>query len=128
MTGARQAAEARGRRAEWIASVWLMAKGYRVLERRLRTPFGEIDLVAVKGQVLAFIEIKTRGRPAKAVEALTPRQQARLIRAGAYFRSSRRAFARLQPRFDLIVMDQGRWPDHRRGAWQAEGRDALSLN
>tara|TARA_R110002073_G_scaffold201731_2_gene360958 strand:+ start:9511 stop:9897 length:387 start_codon:yes stop_codon:yes gene_type:complete len=128
MTGARQAAEARGRRAEMLAALWLMAKGYRIIERRLRTPFGEIDLVAVRGRVLAFIEIKARGRSGRAIEALTPRQQARLIRAGAHFRSSRRGLARLQPRFDLIVMEYGRWPDHRRGAWQAEGRDAQGLN
>lgn len=128
MTGLRQAAEARGRRAETLAALWLMMKGYRILARRIRTPYGELDLVAQRGPVLAFIEVKASDRRGRALMALTPHQQGRLIRAGAYFRSTQRGLARLQPRFDLMVIETGRWPDHRRGAWQAEGRDARDLN
>ncbi len=124
----RKAAETRGRRAENFASLWLMAKGYQILERRCRTPHGEIDLVARRGSVLAFIEVKARARLDAALDALTARQRARLIRARAIYRANNNKLARLQPRFDLILMVPGRWPDHRRGAWQAEGRDAMSLN
>ncbi|MEE2565420.1 YraN family protein [Hyphobacterium marinum] len=128
MTGKRQAAEARGRRAETLTAIWLMAKGYRILARRARTPYGELDLVAKRGPVLAFVEVKTSDKQGRAVHALSPRQQGRLIRAGAWFRSRSDEFARLQPRFDLMIIEPGRWPEHRRGAWQAEGRDALDLN
>ena len=49
-----------GRRAEVIAALWLLAKGYRILGFRLKTPFAEIDLLVLRGQVLAGVEVKTR--------------------------------------------------------------------
>jgi putative endonuclease len=56
----RQAAEIRGRRGEAIAAWWLRLHGWRILAQRVRTPRGEVDLVAKRGKTLAFIEVKAR--------------------------------------------------------------------
>src|SRR5262245_23358717 len=48
----------RGRLSEWLAAAVLLGKGYRLLGRRIRTPFGEIDLIALRGRRLAFVEVK----------------------------------------------------------------------
>ena len=84
----RQTAERGGRRAERLAAWWLRLTGWRILAVRARTPVGEVDLVARRGRVLAFIEVKARGseedaglsldewrlrRVARAAEALAPR-------------------------------------------------------
>ena len=66
----RQRAERRGRLAEWLAAGALMLKGYRLLARRQRGPFGEIDLIAVRGNRIAFIEVKQRRSGAEAAAAL----------------------------------------------------------
>jgi len=86
----RQLAERGGRRAEALAALWLQLKGWSVIGRRVRTPRGEVDLVARRGKVLAFIEVKARAtaaeaelslddyrlrRVAAAAEALAPRYQ-----------------------------------------------------
>lgn len=84
----RQIAERDGRRGETRAALWLMLKGWSILGRRVRTPVGEVDLIARRGKVLAFIEVKARRtsadaslsldhfrlrRVAAAAEALVPR-------------------------------------------------------
>jgi putative endonuclease len=58
-----------------------MAKGYRILKKRFRTPYGEIDLVARKRNLLAFVEVKARASLDEAAYAVTPRQQQRIIAA-----------------------------------------------
>ena len=57
---ARQRAERRGRTGETVAAFWLRLKGYRILATRLRTPVGEIDLIASQGRITAFVEVKAR--------------------------------------------------------------------
>lgn len=70
--GKREAAEARGRRAEALAAWWLRAKGYMILSRRVRLAVGEIDLVARKGDVIVFIEVKERATLDDAPGCVTP--------------------------------------------------------
>lgn len=53
----RQSAEASGRRGERLAGWWLRLKGWRILARRVRTPAGEVDLVAKKGNLVAFVKV-----------------------------------------------------------------------
>ena len=77
------AARLAGRRAEVIAALWLMAKGYRILGFRLKTRQAEIDLLAVRGRTLAVVEVKRRGDLLTALETVTFDQRDRLRRAGA---------------------------------------------
>src|ERR1700676_5701859 len=70
-----------GLSAESRAAAYLMAKGYRILAKRYRTPYGEIDLVARRRHLVAFIEVKARASLDEAAYAVTPRQQARIIEA-----------------------------------------------
>ena len=111
------AARTSGRRAEVWAAVWLMARGYRILGFRLKTPQAEIDLLAVKGQVLAVVEVKRRTTLTAALEAVSADQRERLRRAGRNLASRRPALADKAVRLDLIAMAPGRWPKHCPDAW-----------
>ncbi len=106
-----------GRRAEWLAALWLMAKGYRILGLRLKTPFGEIDLLAQRGQVLAVVEVKRRRTQDEALYAVGAVQRERLARAGANLAARRHAARPLCVRLDLIALAPGRWPRHIPAAW-----------
>lgn len=117
-TAQRRRAWSRGRRAETLAAWWLRLKGYRILARDLRTPVGEIDIIARRGGVLAIVEVKARDNLAAAADSLRPRQQGRIERAAGAFLASRPALARLQPRFDVILMAPGRLPRHLPDAWR----------
>ena len=70
-----------GYRPKASAAAYLMAKGYRILAKRFRTPHGEIDIVARRRNLLAFVEVKARATLDDAAYAVTPRQQARIIDA-----------------------------------------------
>jgi len=107
-----------GRRAEVIAALWLLAKGYRILGFRLRTPQGEIDLLAARGDVLAVVEVKIRATLDAALEAVTPDQRRRLRRAGAQLAARRRRPLRV--RLDLIALAPGRRPRHIPDAWRED--------
>src|SRR6202171_4517486 len=77
----RVAAFRTGISAESRAAAYPMAKGYRILAKRFRTPHGEIDIVARRRNLLVFIEVKARASLDEAAYAVTPRQQARIIDA-----------------------------------------------
>ncbi|MEM1307829.1 MAG: YraN family protein, partial [Pseudomonadota bacterium] len=79
----RQRREAFGRWAEWFAAALLILRGYRILGRRVRTGRGEIDIVAVRGRRLAFVEVKARATATQAEAAVSPHQAARLVGAAA---------------------------------------------
>jgi putative endonuclease len=108
-----------GRRAEVVAALWLIAKGYRVLGFRLATPQGEIDLLVAKGRVIAAVEVKIRPTLATALEAVTANQRQRLRRALAMF-AARRGRGDADLRLDLIALAPGRFPRHIPGAWRED--------
>ncbi|PIB94262.1 YraN family protein [Caulobacter sp. FWC2] len=111
------AARKLGRRAEVVAALWLMAKGYRILGFRLATPLGEIDLLAQRGKVLAVVEVKQRTTIEDALDAVTPTQRDRLRRAAAHLSAHRLALRDLSVRLDLIALAPGRAPRHLANAW-----------
>jgi putative endonuclease len=112
------AARKSGRRGEVLAALWLMAKGYRILGFRLKTPQGEIDLLALRGKVLAVVEVKRRMTLAQAAEAVTPEQRARLRRAGEALAGRRPSLRQTAVRLDLITLAPGRLPRHSPDAWK----------
>ena len=124
MTEARRArglaARLSGRRAEVIAALWLMAKGYRILGFRLRTPFAEIDLLALRGKVLAGVEVKTRTTLEGALAAVGADQRQRLRRALRFIADKRRGLAGTTLRLDLMALAPGRAPRHIPDAWSED--------
>ena len=119
--GARQRAERHGRRAETLAAWYLRCKGYRILARRYKTPVGEIDLIARRGRLLAFVEVKRRPTLAEAAQAVSAFGQARIARAAALWLAAHPAAASLDCRFDVIISVPRRLPRHIVGAFDAGG-------
>src|SRR5438046_1206497 len=107
-----------GRRGEVIAALWLMAKGYRILGFRLRTPQAEIDVLALKGRILAVGEVKRRGDLLTALETVSFDQRERLRRAGAALAAHRPRLAGAAVRLDLLALAPGRLPMHIPDAWK----------
>ena len=110
-------AESSGRRAEFLCAWWLRLKGYRIVAQRSRQPVGEIDLVAVRGGVLAFVEVKARVSVRVAAESVSPRQQARVTRAAQSFAAGHPEFDAHAMRFDVMLVAPRRRPVHIPNAW-----------
>jgi putative endonuclease len=107
----RQGRERAGRFAETVAA-WLLRL------RRYATPLGEIDLVARRGDLLIFVEVKQRPRAAEALASLLPRQQARIARAAAAYLQRRPGLACCAVRFDLVAVAPWRLPRHVQDIWR----------
>ncbi len=118
MTVERRAREARGRWAETLAAWSLRLRGFRVVARRYRTPLGEIDLVARRGRLLAFVEVKARPHRNQALEALTVEQRARTVRAAQLFLQRHPSYTSYTMRFDLVAICPWRLPFHLNDAWR----------
>ena len=102
----------RGRLSEWVAAAALLARGYRILGRRVRTPHGEIDLIAVRGRRLAFVVVKRRATRAEAEAALSTRQAGRMARAAEFWVSRHAAFREHDRGLDAMLVVPGRLPIH----------------
>ncbi len=107
----RQRAERGGRRAERLAAWWLRLKGWHILAMRARTPVGEVDLIARRGQVLAFIEVKARATEAEADLALDEYRLRRVV-AAAEALAHRYARPGDDIRIDAVLMTPWRLPRH----------------
>ncbi len=122
-TPTRRKAERRGRRSESWAALLLLLKGYRILGRRVKTPLGEIDLVARSPRgILCFIEVKQRETGMAAHESVAPRQQARIARAAALYLARHPGLDVKGMRFDIVTLAPKALPRHIRDAWQPEGQ------
>ena len=115
----RVAAFRTGLSAESRAAAYLMAKGYRILARRFRTPHGEIDLVARRRNLLAFVEVKARATLDEAAFAVTPRQQLRIINAAQGWLVAHPEHADYDLRFDAILIAPRSLPRHVLAAFDA---------
>jgi putative endonuclease len=110
-----------GRTGEWLAALRLMAAGYRIVARNFRSPVGEIDLIARRGRILVFVEVKHRAGRTAAAEAILPRQQARIRRAAEAFLALRPELATFSLRFDAMLLAPWRVPLHIVDAWRDAG-------
>ena len=114
--GDRRAAEASGRRGERLAGWWLRLKGWRILDRRVRTPAGEVDIVARRGTLVAFVEVKARRTAAELDWAIDERRLSRVAAAAEYL-MPRYAGPGDDIRVDVILLAPGARPRHIENAW-----------
>lgn len=115
----RVAAFQTGISAESRAAAWLIAKGYRIHARRFRTPHGEIDIVARRGNLIAFVEVKARARLDDAAYAVTPKQRQRIVAAAEVWLMTHPEHANFELRFDVVLVAPKRWPTHLTAAFDA---------
>lgn len=101
-----------GLSSETIAAAWLTLRGWRVLARRHKTPLGEIDIIAVRGSRLAFIEVKRRRTLADAEASITSRQSKRVRRAADLWLSRNQRYRDHEIGFDLVFLLPRHWPKH----------------
>ena len=113
----RQQAEKRGRGAETLACWHLRLRGWQILARRARVPGGEVDIVARRGRILAFVEVKARASEEAAAMALDDWRLRRVAVA-----AERLAPRYLRPdddiRIDALFIVPRRWPKHLVNVWQ----------
>lgn len=108
----RRRALRRGARGEWLASLALMLKGYRILERRYRTRLGEIDLIARRGDLVLIVEVKVRSNLIAAMEAVGRLSERRIEAAADLWLARQPDYGRLSVRFDMVAVLPRRWPVH----------------
>ena len=101
-----------GAHAETIAELWLRLKLYKILARRYRVNGGEIDIVARRGDVVAFVEVKARAEMDAALIAITPQKQRRLRIAAARWLARNPWAARCTLRADAVFIAPRRLPQH----------------
>lgn len=114
----RRKAEKRGRNAEMLAALLLRTKGYNLLEQRYRCVAGEVDIIARKGNLFIFVEVKARNQQTEALESITPRQRRRIEAAAEVWLSSRQS-QEFAVRFDVITVAPLHLPSHMKDAWRA---------
>ncbi len=110
-----------GLSAESRAAMFLIAKGYRIVARRWKTPVGEIDIVARSRGALVFVEVKARERAADAAEAVTERSQRRIVAAAELWLAHNPADGEREIRFDVVLVTPGKIPQHIANAFDATG-------
>jgi len=121
--GAKRKAYRLGHFAETFAVIMLMLKGYSIKERRYKTSVGEIDVIASRGKLTIFCEVKARKDYITAVESLSARQKERISRAAEYYMSHLKSNHKNNKieneiyRCDMILVIPWRWPVHIENAW-----------
>jgi len=113
----RQLAEARGRKGENWASWWLRLQGWSILDTRVKTPRGEIDLVAKRGRLVVFVEVKWR-RTGEELDLAIDEWRLSRVAAAVEAVSHRYAMPGDTIRIDVLLLAPGRWPRHIVNAWQ----------
>jgi putative endonuclease len=116
---ARVAAFRLGLSAESRAAMLLIAKGYRIVARRWRTPVGEIDIIARRRRDLLFVEVKARDQLDVAAEGVTERSKRRIIAAAELWLAHHPQDAQSYIRFDVILVAPGKMPRHIANAFDA---------
>ena len=117
-SSARIFAEGAGRRGEMWAELFLFIKGYRTIARRVKTPVGEIDLIARRGSMTVFVEVKARSFSHQEADALMAVNRHRIVRAAQMWLMRRPELAAGDTRFDVIFLAPFAWPRHIVNAFQ----------
>jgi putative endonuclease len=117
----RQVAFRLGISAESRAAAFLIAKGFRILARRWRSPVGEIDIIARRRQLLVFVEVKARANFEEAAWSVTDRQRARIAAAAEAWLARQGDYDFKDMRFDAVLVVPGRIPRHIPAAFDADG-------
>ena len=110
-------AERLGRWSEYRAAVALLFKGYRILAFRYRTRVGEVDIIARRGDLVIFVEVKARKDLRAGVEAVSYTAERRIENAADHWLRRQSDATRLSLRHDIIVVRPWRWPTHFEGAF-----------
>jgi putative endonuclease len=118
--GQRQVAFRLGLSAESRAAVFLIAKGFRILARRWRSPVGEIDIIARRRTLLIFVEVKARETLDGAAESVSPQQKRRICAAAEAWLAANPDDNIRDMRFDAMLVAPGRLPHHITGAFEVE--------
>ena len=116
----KQNAYRRGQMAEVFAATFLMAKGFVILARRYKSRFGEIDLIAKRGRLVVFVEVKARAKLIDAAYAITPRQQQRIVTASMDWLAHNPQSQDTDLRFDAILIGSKSLMRHIKGAFDAD--------
>jgi putative endonuclease len=99
--------------------MFLIAKAYRILARRWKTPFGEIDIVARRRRTLVFVEVKARETADDAAASVTERSKSRIVGAAEFWLAQHPHDANADIRFDVILVAPGKMPRHIVNAFDA---------
>ncbi|MFD1697447.1 YraN family protein [Roseibium aestuarii] len=118
-TSNRRRAYRLGLAAETRAALALRLTGWRILKRRYKTPSGEIDLIAKRGKVVAFIEVKARRSREAGLEAVTLTARRRIVKAARHFIAGHPKAVFYTLRFDVMIVRPWRWPERIENAFPA---------
>ena len=113
----RRRAYRKGHLAEWIAALWLLVHGNRIVGRRYKTRNGEVDLIARKGDLIIFVEVKARSQVDQALNAVSATSMKRISDAGEYWISQQRDYSKLSWRFDIVAVLPWQFPKHFKDVW-----------
>lgn len=113
----RQKAEQQGREGETRAALWLQAKGWRILAKRVKTPRGEIDLIAKRAGLVAFVEVKWRRKASDLDHAIDAHRLSR-VAAAVECVAHEYAAEGEDIRVDVILLAPSTLPRHIANAWQ----------
>ena len=108
----RRAAYRHGHLAEAVAAGLLMAKGFRLLARRYKTPLGEIDLIVKRGRLIVFVEVKARATQREGLESVGRMSERRIVGAADLWLAKHPDAAGLDLRYDMVVVSPWRLPLH----------------
>ncbi len=111
-SGKRRTAYALGLRAETLAALRLQIVGWRILERRFLAGGGEIDLVALRGDCVAFVEVKARATLDAAAMSITPQKIRRMRRAANAWLAHNPWAVGKTLRADAVFLAPRKWPRH----------------
>ncbi len=123
MTDKKRKAYRKGRSGELIACFMLLLTGFSIKEKNYRTPMGEIDIIARRGSLTIFCEVKARNDYETAAHSISERQKERISKASEYYMSHLKTNPKNNKidnqiyRCDMILILPWRWPVHIEDAW-----------